>query len=94
MQGIRIDRLEVLIRGVSPDLVRLASDRMGNEVLEQLIQGHLYESAKPGGRIKRIRPDVLKIGKYESPSDLRRMIAHRVVESMTTQNRQAPKKER
>jgi hypothetical protein len=93
MPGIRIDRLEVRLRGVSPGLVRASSEGLGNEVLEQLIRERLFLNEKPGSEINRIDPDALKISMDESPSDLRRMIAGRIVESISTQNRQKTKKE-
>ena len=93
MPGIRIDRIEVRLRGVSPGFVRALSEGLGNEVLEQLIRERLFLNEKPGGKINRIDPDTLKISMHESPSDLRRMIAGRIVESISTQNRQKTKKE-
>ena len=93
MPGVRIDRIEVRLRGVSPGLVRASSEGLGNEVLEQLIRERLFLNEKPGSKINRIDPDALKISMDESPSDLRRMIAGKIVESISTQNRQKTKKE-
>lgn len=92
MPGIRIDRIEVRLRGVSPGLVRASSEGLGNEVLEQLIRERLFLNEKPGGKINRIDPDALKISMDESPSDLRRMIAGRIVESISTQTDRKPKR--
>jgi hypothetical protein len=93
MPDIRIDRLEVCLRGVSPKLVRASSEGLGNEVLEQLIRECLFLNKKPGSKINRIDPDALKISMDESPLDLRRMIAGRIVESISTQYRQKIRKE-
>jgi hypothetical protein len=93
MPDIRIDRLEVCLRGISPGLARASSEGLGNEVLEQLIRERLFLNEKPGSKINRIDPDALKISMDESPSDLRRMIAGRIVESISTQYRQKIRKE-
>lgn len=85
MPAIRIDRVEVHLRGVSPGLVRASSEGLGNEVLEQLIRERLFLNEKTGSKINRIDPDPLKISMDESPSDLRRMIAGRIVESISIQ---------
>ncbi len=93
MPNIRINRIEVRLRGVSPRLARASAEGLGNEILDQVTRERLFQNEKPGPRISRIDTDALNICMDESPPDLRRMIAGRIVESISTQNRQKTRKE-
>ncbi|MCP4117239.1 MAG: hypothetical protein GY737_17955 [Desulfobacteraceae bacterium] len=89
MPGIRIDRLEVRLRGVSPELARTLSRELGHGVLEQLVRERLFFNGKPGAgdsRVSRIAPAPLKIKGDETSSDVGQRIAARIVESISTRN--------
>ena len=87
MAGIRIDRIEIRLRSLSPELVRSACEGLGKEILEQLVAKRLFLNEKSGLSINRIAPDTLKIGGDNDPSDLRRIIAGRIAESVSAQKR-------
>lgn len=89
MPGIRIDRLEVRLRGVSQGVARTLARELGHGVLEQLVGERLFSDENPGawaGRVNRIAPAPLQIKRDESPSDVKQRIAARIVESISTRN--------
>ncbi len=96
MPGIRIDRVEVRLRGVSPELARTLSRELGHGVLDELVRERLFLDEQPGSRnnrVNRIAPEPLKIKGDETPSRVKRMIATRIVESISTQNSANSRKE-
>jgi hypothetical protein len=81
MDSVEINRLEIRVRGVSPEVARSAVAGLGNEVLGQLAERSAEVAARKVGRID--------LGKLETvrgarPSELRRAIAARVVRSITS----------
>ena len=89
MPGIRIDRLEVRLRGGSHSLARTLARELGHGVLEQLVRERLFPDENPdtrAGRVNRIAPAPLQIKRDETPSDVKQRIAARIVESISTRN--------
>ena len=81
MDSIEIDRLEIRVRGVSPEVARSAVAGLGDEVLDLLAQRSGEGAARKVGRIELGR---LETARGVGPSELRRAIAARVVGSITS----------
>lgn len=84
MKSVKVDRLEIRLKGISSEVARSAAAGLGNEVLDQLSErpGPLpKETAKTIGRIDLGTMETLR---GRDSSDLRRAIAAKVVESITS----------
>jgi hypothetical protein len=93
MPGIKIDRLEIRLSGVSPEMARASSRGLGRAVLDQLIRDRVFLNGKPGGRIDRLAPDTLKFETSAGPSALRGRISGRIVDAISTPNRRKTERE-
>jgi hypothetical protein len=78
MQSVKVDRLEIRLKGASPEVVRSAAAGLGNEVLGQL--------SKRSGPLGKEPAKTIYLGTLEGKgaSDLRRTIAARIIESITS----------
>lgn len=81
MDSVEIKRLEIRLRGVSPEVARSAVAGLGNEVLGLLAERSGEGAARKVGSIELGR---LETARGASPSELRRAIAARVVGSITS----------
>ena len=82
MDSVKVDRLQIRVKGVSPEVARSAAAGLGNEVLSRLSErsGTLRED---GARnVGRIDLGTLETVRGANSSDLRRAIAARVVGSI------------
>lgn len=78
---IRIDRLEIRMRGVSqvsPDSIA----GIGIELLEQLAKKQEILRGKRSDRIEKIDSGTMKVEKDASPSDLQRAVATRIADAV------------
>jgi hypothetical protein len=77
MARIRVDRLAVRFRGVSPEFARSAIDGLGGELVRELAAGR-----RPGSRretrIEGIHSGNIGVESGSTPSDVRRRIAARI----------------
>jgi hypothetical protein len=80
MQSVKVDRLEIRLKGTSPGVARSAAAGLGNEVLGQLSKRSGPSEKKPA---KTIDLGTLETVRGTRSSDLRRAIAARIVESIT-----------
>jgi hypothetical protein len=82
MKSVKVDRLEIRLKCISPEVARSAAAGLGNEVL-----GQLSERPRPlpkGKTIGRIDLGTIVTVRGRGSSDLRRAIAAKVVESITS----------
>ncbi len=84
MKSVKVDRLEVRLKGISPEVARSAAAGLGNEVLDQLSKRSGPSRKGPAKTVGRIDLGTLEIVRGTGSSDLRRAIAARVVESITS----------
>ena len=80
MESVKVDRLEIRLKGISPEVARSAAAGLGTEVLGQL--------SKRSGPLRREPARTIDLGTLGTvrgmgSSDLRRAIAARVVRSIT-----------
>lgn len=85
MPTTRINRIQIQVKGVSPEIVRMAMEGMSNRLLEQISQpGLVYQSMEgpaPLGAPPRI---YVRIGSNTTPAELRNAIATALVGAVTS----------
>ncbi len=79
-KNVHIDRLEIRMKGISPEAARASANGLGGEVLERL--GSIANGSKRGGRIGRVDAGHLKVDGTTGPTELRQRMARRVVRSI------------
>lgn len=80
MQNVKIDRLEIHLKGIPSTVARSAAAGLGNELLDQLSkQPELLQKRHAGT----IDLGTMRAARGTSSSDLRRAIATRVAASLT-----------
>ncbi len=79
MTGIKIDRLKIRLRGISPQVARSLAEGLGHELLGQLARQQGLLKAKRTNNISKIDSGAFQASRDTSPSDLRRIIAGRIV---------------
>jgi hypothetical protein len=78
--NVHIDRLEIRMKGISPEAARAAANGLGSEVLESL--GSIANGSKHGARIGRVDAGNLKVDSGSGSAGLRQQIAQRVANSV------------
>ena len=81
MDSVEIDRLEIRMRGVPPEVARSAVAGLGNEVLGLLAQRSGEVTPRKVGSVD---PGRFEAARGASSTELRRAIAARVVGSITS----------
>ena len=88
-QNVKIERLEVRLKGVSAERARAATANLGSELMEQLAGQTLGRSNSEGGgggrsiKIARIDSGAEASGAGEmSPAELRSLIVRRIAASI------------
>ena len=84
MKSVKVDRLEIRLKGISPEVARSSAAGLGNEVLGQLSERPGQLPKGPAKTIGRIDSGTLETAQGTCSSDLRRVIAARVVKSITS----------
>lgn len=82
MDSVKVGRLEIRLKGVSPDVARSAVAGLGHEVLNRLSERSGPRREQGARTVDRIDLGRLETVRGASPSDLRREIAARVVGSI------------
>ena len=89
MRGIKIDRLEIRLKGIPPEVVRDSVTGLGNELLAKISkQGSLLRERR-AVKINRIDSGTLQTSGDTNFSDLRGMIINRIVESIASKIRKS-----
>lgn len=82
MDSVKVDRLEIRVKGVSPEVARSAAAGLGNEVLSRLSERSGPSREETPKNVGRIDLGTLETVRGASSSDLRRAMAARVVGSI------------
>jgi hypothetical protein len=82
-RNIEIDRLEIRLKGVTPESARAALGDLGNELLGQLArqQGRGRER---NGSIDHVDSGTVRLTSGATPSELRKTIASRIAVSINS----------
>jgi hypothetical protein len=80
MQNVKINRLEIHLKGVPSTVARSAAEGLGNELLDQLSKRPELLQDKHAGTIDL---GTMQAAQNTSSSDLRSAVATRVVASLT-----------
>lgn len=78
--NVHIDRLEIRMKGISPEAARASASGLGGEVLESL--GSIANGSKRGARIGKIDAGNLKVDGTTGSAELRQRIAQQVANSV------------
>ena len=76
MKTLKIDHLNIRLRGVSPQDARSCSADLGRELLLRLSRQKGLSKQLNGKKIKNINVGVVEITRAVQPTELRRIIAH------------------
>lgn len=80
--AISVDRLEIRLKGISPQAARGLVDGLGDKLLMQLTRQHRFMREGRAKSMDRVNSGVLQIPRNSSPSDLRGMVASKIAESI------------
>ncbi|MFQ5793437.1 MAG: hypothetical protein ACE5JP_00100 [Candidatus Bipolaricaulia bacterium] len=87
MTNIKIDRLEIRLKDISPQVARSSVAGLGHELLKQLAKQHGLLRKKHAINISKIDSGAFRTSTGTSAFDLRRMIAGRISESITSKTK-------
>lgn len=87
MTTLKIDRLEIRSKGISPQGARTLAGGLGNELLKRLAQQQPLLRKKRTINIGKIDSGTLQTSRNSSSSDLRGMIAGKIVESIASKTK-------
>jgi hypothetical protein len=80
--SIKIDRLEIRLKGVSPQAARVTFAGIGNELMEQFAKQNNLLKREHTAYIEKIDSGTMKIERNTNSSDLRRLVAARIANSV------------
>ena len=80
-RSINIDRLEIRLKGVSPQLARAAVDNLGHELLGQLSAPAFLSGRKRTGKIDHVDSGAFQLSSA-TPSELRHTITGEIAASI------------
>jgi hypothetical protein len=85
--SIKIDRLEIRLKGVSPQAARVTFAEIGNELMEQLAKQQNLLKGEHAAYIEKIDSGTMKIEKNTNSSDLRKLVAARIANSVGSRSK-------
>jgi hypothetical protein len=81
-QRVRIERLEIRLKGIAPETARAAVNGLGQNLLAQLSSPNNAVTAKRTVSIQSLEPDVLRVAAGASPHVLRNAIGETIAHSI------------
>jgi len=91
MADVRINRLEIRLKGISFGDARSLADALGNELLRQLADQRDMLTNRRSVRLERITPGTFRVSGDQRVPDLQRMIAGSIVRSIASQALKSPR---
>ncbi len=85
--SIKIDRLEIRLRGISPQAALTSIAGIGNELMEQLAKQHNLLKKECTVHIEKIDSGTLRNERNTSPSDMRRLVAARIADAVGSRSK-------
>jgi hypothetical protein len=83
-QNINIERLQIRLKGVSPQVARAAADELGSELLGRLSAPGVLHTQASQVRSKELDAGTVRLSGATNAVDLRRRIAQSVVASINS----------
>jgi len=83
-QNVNIDRLQIRLKGVSPQVARAAADELGSELLGQLSSASGISTKVSHVRSKELDAGTVRLSGAPNALELRRRIAQSVVASINS----------
>ncbi|MEW6417492.1 MAG: hypothetical protein AB1480_05145 [Nitrospirota bacterium] len=87
MKDIKIDRLEIRLCGISPRVALSTVSGLGNELLKNVSKEDGLFNQSSAVNISKIDSGKFQTRGYVSSSDLRKMIANRITESIVSKTK-------
>ena len=87
MKSIEIDRIEIRLKSTSPQVARSLAAGLGNEISKQLTRQPSFLKGKGRVNISNIDAGVVQTSRSRDSSAMRRMIADRIVRSITAKTK-------
>ena len=84
---IKIDKLNLNLKGVSKKNSKILADGLGNQILNQIIKNRNVLKNRPANNINSIDAGNIKIGKSENIPGLRKSIASRISSNLIAKTR-------
>lgn len=81
-QRIKIDRLEIRLRRIAPEVARSAVSGLGRNLLDQLSSLQSSSARKRAINIARLDPDALQVAAGVKPAELRSAIGESIANSI------------
>ena len=94
MRGIKIDRLEIRLKGIPPEVVRDSVTGLGNELLMKLSKQDSLSRERRAVRINEIDSGTFRTSGDTNFSELRGMIANKIAESIASKIRKSMTEEK
>lgn len=86
-QSIKIDHLEIRLKGISPDVARSAVDGLGQNLLDQLSSVQGLSLKNRAINIGKTEPSTLHVAAGAKPNELRSAIGERIATSIRSKLR-------
>jgi hypothetical protein len=83
-QNVNIERLQIRLKGVSPQVARAAADELGSELLGQLSSSSGISTKASHVRSKHLDAGTVRLSGVTNALELRRRIAQSVVASINS----------
>lgn len=83
-RSINIDRLQIRLKGVSPEAARAGAGGLGRELMGELAVPRQNPERKRTGDIAHVDSGTVRLASGATPSELRRTIASRIAVSINT----------
>ncbi len=77
-QSIQIERLEIRLKGISPESARAAVSDLGRDLAGRLAWPRNLPGGRRAVRIGRIEAGMFRLPGESAPSELRRVVAQRI----------------
>lgn len=84
MAIVKVDRLEIRLKGISPQVANSLTNGIGNEILKQLAAQRGLLANKRTVKISRIESGTFQTSRGQNPSDLQQTIASSIVQSIAS----------
>lgn len=81
-QSINIERLQIRLKGVSPESARAAVHDLGRELLGQLSTAQSLSGVKRAGKIDHLDSGTFQLSAGTAPAELRSEIASRIADAI------------
>jgi hypothetical protein len=84
MKGIKVGRIEIRLKGISPEVAQSSILRLGDELMRQIAKQYNLIRGKGVINISSVDGGVFQAGRDTTSSDLGQMIASKITSSIAS----------